>query len=184
MSGDLARPDMRATRRRAIAIGALIALVAIVLDQASKTYLIATLLNPPHTMDITGFFRLVPWWNRGVSFGLLASDQGWASYALSGVAALVLIGLVLWLGRSERPLLAVAQGLVIGGAIGNVIDRLRFGAVFDFLYFHAGPYDFPAFNLADSAITLGVALLLWDGLFGAGNRAKNAANPSIEDTAP
>jgi len=78
----------------------------------------------------------------------------------------------------------VAQGLVIGGAIGNVVDRLRFGAVFDFLYFHAGAYDFPAFNVADSAITVGVALLLWDGLFGGGNRAKTSGKASVEDTAP
>jgi signal peptidase II len=170
-------------RRRVIVIGAVMALVAIVLDQASKTYLIAT-LPEPYGLAVTGFFQLVRWWNHGVSFGLLSSDEGWSSYALSGLAAVVLIVLVLWLGRSDKPLLAVAQGLVIGGAIGNVIDRLRFGAVFDFLYFHAGAYDFPAFNLADSAITVGVALLLWDGLFGAGNRAKNTADPSIEDIAP
>ena len=172
------------TRRGAILIGALFAVLALIVDQVTKTLLIAAVPSPPGGIDVTPFFRLVAWWNRGVSFGLFASDQGWASYALSGVAALVLIGLVLWLGRSERPLLAVAQGLVIGGAIGNVVDRLRFGAVFDFLYFHAGPYDFPAFNLADSAITVGVALLLWDGLFGGPNRAKTGGNRSLEDTAP
>jgi signal peptidase II len=156
----------------------------LVLDQLSKTLLIAALPSPPGGIDVTPFFRLVAWWNRGVSFGFFASNEGWASYALSAVAALVLIGLVLWLGRSERPLLALAQGLVIGGAIGNVVDRLRFGAVFDFLYFHAGAYDFPAFNVADSAITIGVALLLWDGLFGGGNRAKTSGKSSLEDTAP
>jgi signal peptidase II len=177
-------PLDRAARRRAIVVATLLALVVIALDQASKTLLIAALADPPRAIEVTSFFRLVPWWNHGVSFGLLASDQGWASYALSGLAALVLIGFVLWLGRSDKPILALAQGLVIGGAIGNVIDRLRFGAVFDFLYFHAGPYDFPAFNLADSAITMGVALLLWDGLFGGGNRAKTSANQSLEDTAP
>jgi signal peptidase II len=168
------------TRRGAILIGAIMAVLALILDQVTKTLLIAA-PPPPGGIDVTPFFRLVAWWNRGVSFGFLASNEGWASYALSAVAALVLIGLVLWLGRSERPLLAVAQGLVIGGAIGNVVDRLRFGAVFDF---HAGAYDFPAFNVADSAITVGVALLLWDGLFGGGNRAKTSGKASVEDTAP
>jgi signal peptidase II len=174
---------LSATRRRAFLIGGIMAALALILDQGTKTELIAILPGPPGGIDVTPFFRLVAWWNRGVSFGFLSSNEGWTSYALSAVAALVLIGLVLWLGRSERPLLAVAQGLVIGGAIGNVVDRLRFGAVFDFLYFHAGAYDFPAFNVADSAITVGVALLLWDGLFGGGNRAKTSDKASFEDTA-
>jgi signal peptidase II len=81
-----------------------------------------------------------------------------------GVAAAIILLLVLWLRRVPTRFLALAIGFIIGGAIGNVIDRLRFGAVIDFLYFHAGAWYWPAFNLADSAICLGVAAMLLDGI--------------------
>jgi signal peptidase II len=88
------------------------------------------------------------------------------------VALAVVAGLLWWLGRMERPLPALAIGLVVGGALGNVIDRLRFGAVVDFLDVHAAGWHWPAFNLADSAITVGVAGLVIDGLFGGPDRDK------------
>ena len=84
--------------------------------------------------------------------------------AVAALAAAVVVVLVVWLIRLRSTFLAIAVGLIIGGAIGNVVDRLRFGAVVDFLYFHAGSWYWPAFNLADSAICLGVAAILFDGL--------------------
>jgi signal peptidase II len=98
-----------------------------------------------------------------VSFGFLTLDAGWTRWALSAFSIAVAAGLAVWARRVERPLLAIAVGLIMGGAVGNVVDRVRFGAVTDFIDF--SELYFPwVFNLADSAITVGVALLLWDSL--------------------
>ena len=104
-------------------------------------------------------------WNKGVSFGMLNQDSPWNAPLLS-VLALVISGFLLnWLRKSEGWWIPLCLGLIIGGALGNVIDRLRFGAVADFLYFHIGEYYWPAFNLADSGISVGATLLIWDALF-------------------
>jgi signal peptidase II len=95
---------------------------------------------------------------------------------LSGVALLIAAGLVVWMSRMTRAWPIMALALVVGGAVGNVVDRLRLGFVFDFLDFHWAGYHFPAFNLADSAITVGVVMLLLDSLFGRADEAKKAAN--------
>lgn len=123
-------------------------------------------MQPPREIVVTPFFNLVLAWNRGVSFSLFRSDASLAPYLLSAVAVAVVIALLVWLGRQHRFWPALGIGLVIGGALGNVIDRLRHGAVVDFLDFHAAGWHWPAFNLADSAITIGVAVLVVDGLFG------------------
>lgn len=123
-------------------------------------------MQPPREIAVTPFFNLVLAWNRGVSFSLFRSDASLAPYLLSAVAVAVVIALLVWLGRQHRFWPALGIGLVIGGALGNVIDRLRHGAVVDFLDFHAAGWHWPAFNLADSAITIGVAVLVVDGLFG------------------
>ena len=99
-----------------------------------------------------------------MSFGLFNGDGGLNALLFSLVAAAIVTVLIYWLSRVESPLLAVAIGLIIGGAIGNVIDRIRLGAVVDFLDFHAGSWHWPAFNVADSAICIGVAVMLLDGL--------------------
>ena len=151
-------------RRRRLAWGLGVAALVVVLDQATKAWMMGLLLDPPRAVALTGFFDLVPVWNRGVSFGILASRDGSTAWLLGGVAVVVAAGLAVWLARAERALLALGLGLVIGGALGNVIDRGRFGAVFDFLDFHVAGWHWPAFNLADSAITIGVGLLLLDGL--------------------
>ena len=103
-----------------------------------------------------------------MSFGLFNAVQGSGvgvnAFLFSLVAAVIVAGLIYWLSRVANPLLAFAVGLVIGGAVGNVVDRIRYGAVVDFLDFHIGAYHWPAFNLADSAICVGVALMLFDSL--------------------
>ena len=96
---------------------------------------------------------------------------------LAGLAILVSLGLLFMLTREPYRLPAYGYSLVIGGALGNVIDRFRYGAVFDFIDFYVGDWHFPAFNMADSAITIGVALLLFDGLFQGRDRGKNSARP-------
>jgi signal peptidase II len=155
---------------------ALAALVAI-LDQLTKWAIFAGVFGfafvgpAPETLPrapavaLTGFLHLVTVWNYGVSFGIGNTGSAAAALALSALAAAIVAGLVVWLRRAERRIVAAALGLVIGGAVGNVVDRLRFGAVFDFLDFHVWGWHWPAFNLADSAITVGVGLLLLDALF-------------------
>ena len=118
----------------------------------------------PRIIPVTSFFDLVLVHNRGASFGIFSDAPGWASVALIVFAILISIALAIWMWRVNETLLAVALALVIGGAVGNVIDRIRFGAVVDFLDFHVAGWHWPAFNIADSAITIGVILLILDSL--------------------
>ena len=117
-----------------------------------------------HPVTVTPFFNLVLVWNRGVSFGMFSQAGAGAPWILSGLALAVVLGLLYWLRQAETRLIMVGLALVIGGALGNVIDRIRFGAVVDFLDFYIGDYHWPAFNTADSAIFIGAGLLLLDGL--------------------
>src|SRR5690606_16310794 len=113
--------------------------------------------------SVAGPLRLTMVWNRGVSFGLFRADQDLTRWLLTGFSLVVAVILTIWARRADRRLLAVALGLVIGGAIGNAIDRARFGAVADFI--DVSQLYFPwVFNVADSGITVGVALLLLDSL--------------------
>ena len=142
-------------------LGLVVAGAVIVVDQLSKLAILALL---DHAVAVTPFLNLVVVWNRGVSFGMFASAGALMPWLLSGLALAVVVALGFWLRRVEHPLAGAALGLIIGGALGNVIDRVRFGAVVDFLDFHALGYHWPAFNVADSAICVGAALLLVDGL--------------------
>ncbi len=135
------------------------------IDQAAKWLILAQLMARPKPIEVLPVFNIVLVWNRGVSFGLFDSNSTWVPVALSVFALAVTLFLIVWLRRVEQRFLAIGIGLVIGGALGNVVDRLRHGAVADFLDFHIGTYHWPAFNVADSAITVGVLLILLDGLF-------------------
>ena len=156
-----------------------IAAVLIVADQITKWIILERVMVPPRIIPVTDFFNLVLVWNRGVSFGLFSDGDPSQRWILIGVALAVTTALTVWLWRADRWPVALALGLVIGGALGNVIDRLRFGAVADFLDFHVAGFHWPAFNLADSAITVGVALLVLDSLFGsrAGRRVVTQEEP-------
>lgn len=145
--------------------GLLTAAIVIFLDQLSKWWFMLFLSEPPHIKMITPFFNLVVAWNKGVSFSMLASNNTYAPYLLS-LLSLVIVGFIIkWLSTEKNNHTIIALGLIIGGAIGNIIDRLRFGAVFDFLDFYIGQYHWPAFNVADSAITIGAGLLIIVTLF-------------------
>jgi signal peptidase II len=113
---------------------------------------------------VTSFFNLALTYNRGISFGLFNEGAGVNALIFSLAAAAIVGVLVFWLSRVTSPFLGIAIGLIIGGAIGNVIDRIRLGAVVDFLDFHLGTLHWPAFNIADSAICIGVGAMLLDGL--------------------
>jgi len=150
-------------------LGLAIAALVVVLDQLLKTAMLDFLPEPGVAIAVTGFFNLVHVFNPGVSFGLLPNI---GPFILSGFALVVSAILAVWLARAETRLMATALGLTIGGAIGNVIDRLRFGAVFDFLDFHVLGWHWPAFNLADAAISIGVAGLLLTSLLSAPRQTK------------
>ena len=146
--------------------GLAVAVVVAFLDQLSKGALLLHFHEAGcarHQEHLTNFLDLVLTCNSGVSFGIL-NRTGVNALVFSLAAAVVIVVLVVWLHRVRSSFLAVAIGMIIGGAAGNVVDRLRFGAVVDFLYFHLGSWYWPAFNLADSAICLGVAAMLMDGL--------------------
>ena len=146
---------------------ALILIVVIaVLDQITKQIMIGLVFEPPRVIEVTSFFNLVPVRNTGVSFGLFGTNTELARWALVGVAVVIMIALLIWLIRAGSKYITVALVLVIGGAVSNVIDRALSGAVIDFLDFHAFGVHWPAFNIADSVIVLGTAMLLYDGLFG------------------
>ena len=155
----MSRPLSRSMTRLGLALAAAI----FVADQIVKWIILTQVMVPPRIIEVTGFFNLVMVWNRGVSFGLLSNDSPLGPWLLSGLAIAISIGLFIWLQRAQNRLLASALGLVIGGALGNVVDRVRFGAVADFIDFHLAGWPWPAFNIADAAIVTGVALILIEG---------------------
>ena len=141
-----------------------LALTVIVCDQALKYWVLEVFDLPERaSAQVAGPFWLTMVWNKGVSFGVLNIDADWTRWVLSAFSLGVAGALAVWAWKVERPLLALAVGLIIGGAVGNAIDRLRLGAVTDFI--HVTWSWFPwVFNLADSAITIGIILLLAESL--------------------
>lgn len=146
--------------------GLIVAAVVIILDQATKWWVVTIFMDPPRVVDVGPFFSVVMVWNRGVTFGFLSDTPYWGQWAFIGLSLAIVAVLLLWLRRLESRWRAAAIGLVIGGALGNVIDRIQYGAVADFLDFHVDTYHWPAFNMADSAITVGVTIMIFDALFG------------------
>lgn len=140
--------------------GLITALAAVVSDQASKALVFGFLAETQPVVAVTPFFNLVSAWNTGVSFSMFDNLGGAGVYILSAFSLVVVGFLLYWLSREKTLLMQVSLGMVIGGAIGNVIDRVRIGAVFDFLDVHFGGYHWPAFNLADSFICIGAVLII------------------------
>lgn len=138
--------------------GFFILIAVVALDQWSKAALIAQEGALPR--DLLPFFRLVLVRNHGISFGLLGQMPTWLRPLLTVFTSCIALGLLVWLARTREKPVALTLGLVIGGALGNIIDRLRMGGVTDFLDFHVGQYHWPAFNLADSAVCMGVVILV------------------------
>lgn len=147
-------------------LGYALALLVLILDQISKYWVLEWLLLPAiGGIDVLPFFRLTFVGNVGVSMGLLAANNDLARWLLTAVTAGIALAVALWLRREKNGTDITALGLVLGGAIGNIIDRVRFGYVVDFLHFFWGEHSFYVFNLADAAITLGVILLLARAVF-------------------
>jgi signal peptidase II len=151
--------------------GIVAAVTVLVLDQASKLWLLFVFdLARRGAVQVTPFLDLVLAWNVGISFGWFQSESPAAQIILMAIKAVAVIVLAIWMARSRTLLATVALGLIIGGAIGNAIDRFAYGAVVDFALFHVQiggkPFNWYVFNLADVAIVAGVAALLYDSLVG------------------
>lgn len=141
------------------------------LDQVTK-YVIARAFALYEVVEVTPFFNLVLVYNRGAAFSFLSDAGGWQRELFIGIALTACVWIA-WLLRkySHQILFCLALSLILGGAIGNVIDRVLVGAVVDFLDFHAFGYHWPAFNVADTAISCGAVLLVWDALRAKGRAA-------------
>ena len=147
-------------------LGWIVAALSLIADQASKNLLLYGLqfkaLGPAARIDVLPFFNMVMVWNRGVSYGLFAAGSFAGTLLLIVLSLVAVIGLSWWLIKAERQSLGFGLGLVIGGALGNVIDRVLYGAVADFFHFYGFGHDWYVFNVADAAITVGVVVLLLD----------------------
>ena len=147
------------------------ALVALVADQAVKLWLLYGLeIASRGAMRVTPFFDLVLAWNTGISYGWFQSEGAFGQTILIAIKVVAVIALAIWLVRAQTRIAALGLGLIIGGAIGNAIDRVAYGAVMDFAFFHVrigdSTFNWYVFNLADAAIVAGVAALLYDSLRG------------------
>ena len=157
--------------------GIVAAAIALILDQGTKLLLLYGIgfatMGPGENIAVLPFFNLVMVWNPGVSYGLFPASSPMGSVILALFSIVAVVGLGCWLWVSSRLTLCVGLGLVIGGALGNLIDRLVHGKVADFFHFYGLGYDWYVFNVADAAITFGVIALLYDALLKPDVRAGN-----------
>jgi signal peptidase II len=167
-------PDARAPAARWYVLAA----VVIVLDQISKQIVLATIRHG-ETIYVAPFWNWVLTFNRGAAFSFLASEDGWQRWFFT-VLALGVSGWIVFMLRQHatQKLLSLALALIMGGALGNVIDRIRFGAVVDFVQWHAAGFYWPAFNVADSAITIGAVLMVWDQFVSGAVKERQGGNSS------
>jgi signal peptidase II len=163
--------------------GVLIALLVILSDQLTKWLVVTQILVAQHNNHfgqwlfqkadqanfvlrrMNDFLNLVLVWNPGVSFGMLQTNKNLVFYGLIAMAILVSFGFLVWLWREPKAIRGITVGLIVGGAVGNIWDRLRFNAVIDFIDIHLSEHHWPAFNIADSAITIAVVVLLIETIF-------------------
>ena len=150
---------------RAAALGLWAAILTFAADQASKLYLLFVHDLPLHEPLALGpFVNLIVVWNRGISYGLFQQHSEIGRWLLVALSVGATIGILVWMRRADRKVLALSLGLLAGGALGNAVDRAAYGAVFDFVQLHAGRYSWYVFNVADLAIVAGVVGLLYDAL--------------------
>ena len=158
---DVAPAPPPARRRRYIWLW--LSALVVLLDQLSKLAVIDRLSAYVDAIPLTGFFNLVHVHNTGAAFSLFADQPGWQRFFFLGIGVAAAAVIFYLLKKTAgRPRFSIALALILGGAIGNVIDRVLYGYVIDFLDFYLGTWHWPAFNVADSAISVGAALLIWD----------------------
>ncbi len=160
-------------------IGFISALFVLAADQGSKYWVLHVLDLPDlRQVELLPVLSLTMVWNQGVTFGLLNGLGAWSHLVLAAVALVVVAGLCLWLRRVDNALAAISIGAIAGGAVGNVIDRLRYGAVVDFLHAHVGQWSWYVFNVADAAIVCGVAALVLESQVFRRPRPPNVDSPA------
>lgn len=148
-------------------VGIALAVLSYVLDQLHKWYMLGPYgIAQKQPVNVAPGFDLVMVWNYGISYGWFASHSQFVRWTLIILSLVVSVVLVVWLATQVRPLLAAAIGLVLGGALANATDRLVHGAVADFFHLYAGSFSWYVFNIADVAIVAGVAVLMYDSVFG------------------
>jgi signal peptidase II len=150
-------------------------------DQASKLgllYLAELPLREP--IRLGPFVDLIVVWNRGVSYGMLQQSTELGRWLLTVGSILAAVGLAVWIARAGNRLLSLSLGLIAGGALGNAVDRMLHGAVFDFVHFHVGDFSWYVFNVADAAIVAGVVGLIYDSLFNSGAETVSRSHESQE----
>lgn len=140
-------------------LGLAAAAAVIIFDQITK-YWVLGFLGVSAYIPFGDYFNIVRAWNTGVSFSMLNDYGNAGAWLLSGLAVVIVIMLFFWLRKENSRVIQIALGMIMGGAVGNVIDRIRFGAVFDFLDVHIGDHHWPAFNAADSFICIGAAVII------------------------
>jgi len=157
-------------------LGLGVAGLTLIADQADKAWMLYVYdIGAKGTVRLAPFFDLILVWNQGVSYGLFPQESGLGRWVLILFALTSALALLVWLARITSPLAAVCVGLIIGGAVGNAIDRILYGAVADFFSFHAFGFEWYVFNVADTAIVAGVIGLLYESVFGG---HKKVSNPS------
>jgi signal peptidase II len=176
--------SMSASAVSAPRAGLACAIVAVIADQLSKFYMVERVFRPdgvtetpfmsPVVIDILPVFQLRLSWNEGISFSLFSSSD--ARWALVAVTAVITAILAVWMWRTPRRWLQIGLGLIVGGALGNIIDRVSIGAVADFLHVYWQDWHFPTFNIADSCITVGAIIVLLDALFERPHDGTHTAN--------
>lgn len=149
---------------RIVTFGFYLATFVALVDQGAKWWLLNYVMKPPHVEHVTSFLNFVLTYNKGVTFGLLNSGHPYMPYVFVATSVIILLLLLNWLIHTDSMIVGTGLGLVMGGAIGNIIDRVNYGGVVDFIDFHIYGYHWYAFNIADSAIVTGVGLLLLENL--------------------
>lgn len=151
---------MITNKRKAVGLGVGVAFIIFILDQISKE-IILSYFSYGSSITVTSFLNIILAWNPGVGFGLLKADSIYGILGLIGLALAISIFLFYWLMRAKRWIELISISSILGGAIGNIIDRIRFGAVVDFIDIHGFGYHWPTFNIADSGITCGIIVLIF-----------------------
>ena len=168
---------MTGVRSRLLPLGLAVAVLAAAIDQAHKAWMLFSFdIAAKQPVAFLPTLDLVLVWNYGISYGLFQQETAFGQWALVAFKVIAVGLLFAWLTRIETRVGATALGLIIGGAIGNGIDRVIYGAVADFFYFHVGSFNWYVFNLADVAIVAGVALLLYEALLGKGRPDHGMSN--------
>lgn len=153
--------------------GVIMLFVVLICDQFSK-YWILNIFHLPQkgSVEIFPFLNFTMVWNKAITFGMLSGQLGqYGPIIFAVVAFLIALGLFIWMIRASKLCVVLSLGAIIGGAIGNIIDRLRFQAVVDFIHLHVGGWSWYVFNIADSAIVCGVGVLLIDAFFRSGSKS-------------